>query len=58
MLTKEDYMKLSKERLAELLVEKDSIPVYPSYPTYPGIIYEPPYKVTCTTDSTNTVKSN
>ena len=24
MLTKEDYMKLSKERLAELLVEKDN----------------------------------
>ena len=24
MLTKEDYMKLPKERLAELLVEKDS----------------------------------
>ena len=26
MLTKEDYMKLSKERLAELLVERDNKP--------------------------------
>lgn len=26
MLTKEDYMKLSKERLAELLVERDREP--------------------------------
>lgn len=28
-LTKEDYMRLSKERLAELLVEMDSHPIEP-----------------------------
>jgi hypothetical protein len=34
-MTKEDYMKLSKERLAELLVERDSKPVIPiSIETY------------------------
>ena len=40
-MTKEDYMKLSKERLAELLVEKDNEQklYYPTYPTYP-IIYD------------------
>lgn len=35
-LTKEDYMKLSKERLAELLVEMDSHPIEPiTIPTIP-----------------------
>ena len=29
-MTKEDYMKLSKERLAELLAERDSHPVIPT----------------------------
>jgi hypothetical protein len=28
-MTKEDYMKLSKERLAELLAERDSKPIIP-----------------------------
>lgn len=28
-MTKEDYMKLSKERLAELLAERDSMPAVP-----------------------------
>ena len=53
MMTKEDYMKLPKERLAELLVERDIPQMSPS-PTYiPTIIqqarplcYEP--KGTCT----------
>ena len=39
-LTKEDYMKLSKERLAELLVEiqeaKIDIPKIPTMPTKPS----------------------
>lgn len=29
-MTKEDYMKLTKERLAELLAERDSQPVIPA----------------------------
>lgn len=29
-MTKEDYMKLTKERLAELLAERDSQPVIPT----------------------------
>ena len=38
MMTKEDYMKLPKERLAELLVERDIPQMSPS-PTYiPTII--------------------
>lgn len=40
-LTKEDYMRLPKERLAELLVEMDSHPiepiVIPQQPTSPSI---------------------
>ena len=47
-LTKEDYMRLSKERLAELLVEMDShpiepitIPTSPSTTPYPYVPYEP-----------------
>lgn len=53
-MTKEDYMKLSKERLAELLAERDEIrpaPIIPQIPfntptTYPhcpygGICYNP-----------------
>ena len=40
-MTKEDYMKLSKERLAELLVERDSTPVIPiSIGTYRPSCYE------------------
>ena len=30
-MTKEDYMKLPKERLAELLAEKDNVPMYIPY---------------------------
>ena len=49
MLTKEDYMKLSKERLAELLVERDNesktqtapIPI-PQYPYQPDSTGNPP----------------
>lgn len=47
-LTKEDYMKLSKERLAELLAERDNeviqpitIPTSPSTTPYPYVPYEP-----------------
>ena len=40
-LTKEDYMRLPKERLAELLVEMDSHPiepiVIPAQPTSPSV---------------------
>ena len=41
-MTKEDYMHLPKERLAEMLAERDkfTLPSYPSYPvlpTYPVI---------------------
>ena len=43
--TKEDYMRLSKERLAELLVEMDSHPiepiVIPAQPTSPSVPLEP-----------------
>lgn len=46
MLTKEDYMRLPKERLAEMLVEKDAekmittpYPVYPAYPLPPWTYY-------------------
>lgn len=41
-LTKEDYMRLPKERLAELLAERDSclkieyVPYTPSVPYYNG----------------------
>lgn len=39
-MTKEDYMKLSKERLAELLVERDIPQMFPP-PTYiPTIIQQ------------------
>lgn len=34
MLTKEDYMKLPKERLAELLVERDNISIPSVYTPY------------------------
>lgn len=43
MLTKEDYMKLDKERLAELLVERDAEDknrqpfVFPEFPTTPPV---------------------
>ena len=44
-LTKEDYMRLPKERLAELLVEMDSHPiepiVIPAQPTSPSVPLEP-----------------
>ena len=33
MMTKEDYMRLPKERLAEMLVEKENVPT--SIPAYP-----------------------
>ena len=52
MLTKEDYMRLPKERLAEMLVEKDiekvtTIPCpYPVYPTYPPLPWTTHYTVT------------
>lgn len=40
-MTKEDYMKLSKERLAELLVERDNEPKFIPY-TIPTPISQPP----------------
>lgn len=43
-MTKEDYMQLSKERLAELLVERDNEPCITSpqqiYPFFPGCFKE------------------
>ena len=34
-MKKEDYMRLPKERLAEMLVERDNQPTYiPAYPQY------------------------
>jgi len=47
-MTKEDYMKLSKERLAELLAKKDAEDefnrgIYRGYaPSVPTITYQPP----------------
>lgn len=42
-MKKEDYMKLSKERLAELLEERDNQPIQPTYvPTIISQPYEPP----------------
>jgi hypothetical protein len=39
-MTKEDYMKLSKERLAELLVERDMLPIQiPVMPVQQGGLY-------------------
>ena len=46
-LTKEDYMRLPKERLAELLVERDNEKVDPIVvPSTPSIPYDPwnPYR--------------
>lgn len=45
-MTKEDYMKLPKERLAELLAEKDNEPKFipytpPALPCYGGICTNP-----------------
>jgi len=39
-MTKEDYMKLPKERLAELLAERDAQPPQ-VYPVFPSIIQMP-----------------
>ena len=42
-MKKEDYMKLSKERLAELLEERDNEPKYtPSFPPIQVAPYQPP----------------
>ena len=59
-LTKEDYMRLPKERLAELLVERDAMEITPSVPnTTPYVPAYPPvnpytpwwdtirYEITC-----------
>lgn len=44
-LTKEDYMRLSKERLAELLAEMDSHPIEPiTIPTSPSTTPYVPYE--------------
>ena len=43
-LTKADYMRLKKERLAELLVERDAMETTPFVPnTAPYVPYQPPY---------------
>ena len=43
-LTKEDYMRLPKERLAEMLVERDEIDEIRVAPNItPYIPYQPPY---------------
>lgn len=41
-MKKEDYMKLSKERLAELLAERDNEPMFIPYPMPTPIISQPP----------------
>ena len=54
-LTKEDYMRLPKERLAELLVERDAMEITPSVPnTTPYVLAYPrpwweqvTYEITC-----------
>lgn len=54
-LTKEDYMRLPKERLAELLVERDAVettPIVPNItpyiPVYPRPWWEEvTYEITC-----------
>ena len=44
-LTKEDYMRLPKERLAELLAEMDSVEIPPiTIPTPPSIPDNDPWK--------------
>lgn len=48
MMTKEDYMKLSKERLAEMLVEKD-ITVSQSPYSFPMTIPHCPFDGGCCT---------
>ena len=56
-LTKEDYMRLPKERLAELLVERDAMEIIPSVPNttpyvpaYPRPWWEQiTYEITCET---------
>ena len=49
-LTKEDYMRLPKERLAELLVERDNLPRIEYVPWVnpaPAPNTIPPYYLTC-----------
>jgi len=56
-LTKEDYMRLPKERLAELLADIDNTPVEPIViPQSPSIVpnttpFGPPYIITDNGDS-------
>lgn len=61
-LTKEDYMKLPKERLAELLVERDA-PKPTIYNPFSQIVrpcldcpLRCDYKVTCTSANTDEIK--
>lgn len=62
MLTKEDYMRLPKERLAEMLVEKDAEKMittpcpYPVYPAYPPLPWTTHYTVTDCDVKTETLK--
>ena len=61
MLTKEDYMRLPKERLAEMLVELQNkptttpyVPVYPTTPYVPWwerVWYGLPYTTTANTST-------
>jgi len=67
-LTKEDYMRLPKERLAELLVEMQEVPTITTpepmpIPTPPSISPYDPYRpwqpwpvITWTTNDTETIK--
>ena len=66
-LTKEDYMRLPKERLAELLAEMDDVKIEPIViPSQPTTPYEPwrnPYPfgpvITCTdSPNSNDTKGN
>ena len=55
-LTKEDYMRLPKERLAELLVEmQNELPSFIPIPTYQPVVgveepWRPPYRFTACND--------
>lgn len=65
-LTKEDYMRLPKERLAELCVEMqdqvriETVPVFPEQPGWDSPYWQRPYPITSILgeqESTNEIKN-